>query len=309
MSAFTRLAPAKLNLTLEILGPRADGYHEIRSVVTTVSLADELTAEPGCSFVITADDGYDTTGMSLMPGDVNSVELALALMRSELAGARHEPPLEGSAALQQALSELAVRLHKRIPAAAGLGGGSSDGATALLLLNQLWHAGLDQPALHRLAEQIGSDCPLFLKGGVQSMSGRGNVLEPLPSPVKSWFCIVTPPVARLRKTALLYSLLVPSDYADGSRSAALARWLRQAPPAPIRPSDLCNVFDTVAGRAFGSLEPARSALKAAGALAVQLCGSGPSLCGLFPTQTEAELAEQALRADGHAAWAVFAPAE
>jgi 4-diphosphocytidyl-2-C-methyl-D-erythritol kinase len=308
LSILRRPAPAKLNLTLEVLGVRADGFHEIRSVVTTLSLADEVSAEPGCAFVVSADDGFDDTGMPSGVTEQNSVETALTLIRSELARQRGEAPLTEDAALRRGLAEVALRLHKRIPAAAGLGGGSSDATAGLLLLNDFWNVGLNAGGLRRLAERVGSDCPLFLNGGVQSMGGRGELLEPLPAPARAWFCIVKPPVVVSRKTALLYSLLDQTHYSDGRQTEDLAQRLRWEPGAALRPGDLCNDFDRVAASAFGSLDPVRLALREAGAGAVHLCGAGPSLYGLFADKREAEWARLALQDQGYTAWAVFGPA-
>lgn len=245
--------------------------------------------------------------MALPAGQLNTVARALLLIRQRLANERGKPVPGDEAALGTSLSDMSFTLHKRIPAAAGLGGGSSDGAAALILLNEAWNARLDVASLHELAAEIGSDCPLFLRGGVQHMGGRGEVLEPLPAPVRAWFCILTPKIVRPRKTAFLYSLLEPADYQDGSCSAALADRLKQSPPVALLPSDLQNVFDSYADVAFGPLDEFREALTATGARAVHLCGSGPSLYGLYRGQADAESAEAMLRADGHTAWAVFAP--
>jgi 4-diphosphocytidyl-2-C-methyl-D-erythritol kinase len=308
---YERLAPAKLNLTLEVLGRRPDGYHEMRSVVTTVSLADTVAAMHGSGFTITADQGYEAAGMALAPDQLNTVESAILLVSTKIRGLDSGQPADANALLKSALSEISVRLHKRIPAAAGLGGGSSDGAAALHLLNELWNAGLSGESLHDLAAQIGSDCPFFLEGGVQVMSGRGDLLKPLTHPAKTWFCILTPSMGYLehhpQKTARLYSMLESTDYTDGSKTARLVDRLEQNAPGELSPADLSNAFDACAERAFGGLDNPRAALVEAGASAVHLCGAGPSLYGLYSNAAAAARAEQSLRESGYAAWAVCAP--
>ena len=157
MPEITRRAPAKLNLTLEIVGDRADGYHELRSVVTGLDLCDSLTVSDGQGFVVLAEEDYDPTELPDGREALNSVETALALAvvqrtRHALAGAKLKPACMPAspnleAALRQGLSEVHIRLHKRIPASAGLGGGSSDGTAALVALNAYWGLGLESEDL------------------------------------------------------------------------------------------------------------------------------------------------------------------
>jgi 4-diphosphocytidyl-2-C-methyl-D-erythritol kinase len=300
----SRSAPAKLNLTLEILGRRDDGYHELRSIVTTISLADELTVSPGAGFSIRASPDFHLERMALAPGEPNTVERALQLMRSVAPSDQSGPVRPDS---RSSLGRIAISLTKRIPAAAGLGGGSSDAASALALLNDACDIGLSASAILGLAAQIGSDCPFFVRGGIQAMSGRGEALQPLPHPASAWFCIVSPSVYLPNKTAALYSRVTPSDFGDGSRTAALAARLQSNAGYQIQPEDLCNDFEVHAEEAFGSLSNIRSALEATGAEAVHLCGAGPSMYGLFADAHASEVAAQAFREQGIEAWSVSAP--
>jgi 4-diphosphocytidyl-2-C-methyl-D-erythritol kinase len=299
-------APAKLNLTLEILGRRSDGYHDIRSVVTTVSLADELTVTSGNGFSIHASPDFHLERMMLASGELNTVERALELLRASAPACSLGPAQTGSGSTCS-LGEVAISLTKRIPAAAGLGGGSSDAVSALALLNDACNVGLSPAALVELSAQIGSDCPFFVRGGVQVISGRGELLRPLPAPAAAWFCIVTPPVYLPSKTAALYSRLQPSDFSDGDRTATLAARLQSKPGYVLQPEDLCNDFDARADEAIGSLSGIRAALLARGAQAVHLCGAGPSVYGLYSGSDVSEVAAQAFRAEGFEAWSVSAP--
>jgi len=302
-------APAKLNLTLEVLGRRADGYHELRSVTALMSLQDDLAVTNGKGFSVVADEGYDASPMPDGRGSRNTVETALALM----AGRRlrlplaTEPDLEN--ALHRGLAEVAIRLTKRIPAAAGLGGGTSDGASALRALNAHWALELDDETLAGLALRIGSDCPLFLGADTQLIAGRGERLKPLTSPSRFWCCVVDPGVRRERKTALLYGLLRGEHFSTGDRSAALEAKLGGAGPCSIDAHELCNAFDAVADEAFGDLEPFRRALWLAGADAVHLCGAGPALYGWFGSERQAQTAARTLSAEGYSVWCMASRAQ
>jgi len=295
-------APAKLNLTLEVLGRRADGYHEIRSVVALMSLQDELTITKGTGFTVVSDGGYDASGLPDGRSSQNTVETALALMAARRLGLPLDTAADLETALHGGLAEVSIKLTKRIPAAAGLGGGTSDGATALQALNAHWSIGLDGTTMAGLALRIGSDCPLFLGGDTQLMAGRGERLQPLDSPAQFWCCVVDPCVRRERKTALLYGLLRREHFSNGDRSAALRLKLGGAGRCSIEGDDLCNAFDAIADEAFGDLDPFRRALWQAGAGAVHLCGAGPALYGLFGSEEQAQAAVQTLSADGYAVW-------
>src|SRR6476469_7269340 len=152
-------APAKVNLFLEVLGKRADGYHEIATLMLAIDLEDELDVAPAESgeLSLTCDDP------ALPTGPENLVLKAASRLRAETgtsAGAR-------------------IHLRKRIPWAAGLGGGSSDAAAALEGLNELWKLGLSTAALARVGSDIGSDVPFFLNGPAAWCTGRGEVVTPV----------------------------------------------------------------------------------------------------------------------------------
>ena len=157
--------PAKVNLTLEVLGKRNDGYHEIASVMQAINLCDRLTFSIADDLsLITDTPGLDTKD--------NLVYRAASLLNDKTgvsAGAE-------------------IHLCKGIPVAAGLGGGSSDAAATLLGLNRLWGLHLARDELEELAAQLGSDVPFFLAGGAALAEGRGERITPLPSPPTS--CLV-----------------------------------------------------------------------------------------------------------------------
>ena len=151
--------PAKVNLTLEVLGKRDDGYHEIASVMQAVSLFDTLTLSLAEDVQLIADVPELGTRDNLV---YRAAELIKRVKRVD----------EG----------VEIRLNKGIPIAAGMGGGSSDAAATLLGLNLLWGLSLDTKELEGLAAQLGSDVPFFLSGGSALAEGRGERITPLPAP-------------------------------------------------------------------------------------------------------------------------------
>ena len=144
-------APAKINLTLEVLGKRADGYHEVRSVIQTISLADSLSFEASDSFAFTSDSAGWDGAMSLVS--------RAAVLLADVTGTK---------------KRAAVAVTKRIPLLSGLGGDSSDAAATLLGLNDLWGLNLTRQDLEPLASRLGSDVPFFLYRGTALLSGRGR---------------------------------------------------------------------------------------------------------------------------------------
>lgn len=154
------LSPAKLNLFLEVLGKRTDGYHDIESVFVAVDLADTMRAAPLAAGRVTVRcDRPD------VPVDERNLAVKAAQLLRRECGVR---------------DGVAFELEKRIPMGAGLGGGSSNAATALLLANELWGTGLSPDELAELGLRVGSDVPFFLHGGVCLCRGRGEVVAFLP---------------------------------------------------------------------------------------------------------------------------------
>ncbi|MBI4312125.1 MAG: 4-(cytidine 5'-diphospho)-2-C-methyl-D-erythritol kinase [Chloroflexi bacterium] len=271
-------APAKINLCLEVLGKRPDGYHEIASVLHTLDLADELSFSPAEMLRLRCSPPVG-------PDEDNLVVRAARLLQ-EAAGCDNGA---------------AIALTKRIPVAAGLGGGSSDAAATLRALNGLWGLRLSREALAELASRLGSDAPFFLEGGCALAEGKGERLTPLAALRGWWAVVLSPPIALEGKTAKLYGMLTPADYSDGSATRSLGEKLRRA---TARAEDLAgagNVFERVGDRAFSGLVAYRQAFSVAGAPFVRLSGSGPSLFTLVESAEEAGRIAAQLRRAGHAA--------
>lgn len=260
MAALAVKAYAKINLGLEIIGRRDDGFHELVTVLQTVSLYDEIAVVPGDALTLRCD----RKGMG---GERNLVWKAADLLQRE------------SGTEQGAV----IDLVKTIPVAAGLGGGSSDAAVALRSLNELWELGLDAPRLAELASHLGSDVPFFLQGGTALGTGRGEILEPLPTPEGQWLVIVSPDIRLPGKTPALYGRLDADDFTDGSATLKLADALRSGQALPEE--CMVNAFERVADDAFPGLDRHRAVMLKAGAEHVHLSGSGPSLFALVRNES------------------------
>lgn len=267
----TLSCPAKINLTLEVLGRYPDGYHRIATVIQAISLADTLTMEPAGDLSF----HYDQPGLS---GDDNLVVRAARRLK-EITG------YQGGAR---------IYLAKGIPEAAGLGGGSSDAAAALKGLNLLWQLDLPENRLQELGAGLGSDVPFFLEGSTALAEARGEQVTPLPIPATFWLVLLRPPIILPQKTRRLYAALTPGHYTNGERTMALAKTLR----AGHRLSEemLYNTFEQVAPGLFTGLGEYRRRFREAGAGRVHLAGSGPTLFALFEDRKRAE--EVLARLDG-----------
>lgn len=256
------VAPAKINWTLEVLGRRSDGYHEIRTVMQTIELCDWLDIEPAPAIFLTVAGPHAPSDDDLVLGAGN-------LLSEEAA------PGRGAA----------MHLTKRIPLAAGLGGGSSDAAATLRALNQMWACGLSTADLASLACRIGSDVAFFLHGGTALAEGRGECVTPLPDAPASWLVVVVPPITVEDKTKRMYAALTPGDFTDGSGISMLAKHV--AAGQALEPVLLHNAFDTAADSVFHRLSVYREGLLRAGAASVHLTGAGPALFALTSGEVEA----------------------
>ncbi|MFC2013558.1 4-(cytidine 5'-diphospho)-2-C-methyl-D-erythritol kinase [Chloroflexota bacterium] len=262
MSMLTVMAPAKINLTLEVLAKRSDGFHEIRSVIQTISLCDSLCLRPSQSIEFKCGDSRWIAKKSLLPK-------ALELLQKD------------TGCCKGAI----IEVSKRIPLVAGLGGDSSGAAAILRGLNQLWDLGLKIQGLVGLASQLGSDVAFFLYGGTALVESRGEVVTPLPPLPHMWVIMVVPEVPRLPgKTKQLYASLKASHYTDGQITERLLKTLREG----SRLSVLFNTVENVAFDCLSELGVYREHMVKLGAIEVHLAGSGPALFTLLDDRAQAE---------------------
>ena len=258
-------APAKLNLTLEVLAKRQDGFHEIRSVAQTINLCDTLR------FQLSPNIEFKCNDPDWIPEE-SLVSKAASLLR-EVTGCCKGATIEVS---------------KRVPLVSGLGGDSSDAVATLRGLNRLWELGLSPKELLGLAAQLGSDVSFFLYGGTALLEGRGEIVTPLPPFPHMWVVLVIPDVPRLPgKTKQLYGNLKANHYTDGHITQRLAERLRAG--GEFTPSLLFNTFENVAftGR-LSKLSVYRGHTVKLGATDVHLAGSGPALFTLVRDKNQAE---------------------
>jgi 4-diphosphocytidyl-2-C-methyl-D-erythritol kinase len=255
--------PAKVNLYLRVVGRRPDGYHELVTVMQPLTLADELT-------VTLAGEGISLTcdGPELPQGEDNLVWRAARQFQEETGltpGVR-------------------LSLAKRIPVAAGLGGGSSDAAGTLLALNELAGKPLSQGHLHRLASHLGADVPFFLAREPAVGRGTGTQLSAVTL-LPYWYLLVNPGMPL--STRWVYENL---DLAGGPMPPATEAWDPEHPETWVR-----NDLGPVALKQFPELAELLAGLRDAGAWCQGISGSGPTLFGLFPTREAAHKAGLRLR--------------
>jgi 4-diphosphocytidyl-2-C-methyl-D-erythritol kinase len=280
---------AKVNLHLEVVRRRPDGYHELRTVFSTIALADEIEVErrpaPGVELEIDGAPGVARGGANLA-----ARAAAAFLERWGRAG-------EG----------VRLVLRKRIPLGAGLGGGSANAGTVLLALAQEWRVPESAPALVEIARTLGADVPFFLAGGLAFGAGRGDEIVPLPdprAPVEIWLAL---PPWPLSTSAVFAALAGPAPARDGRIAELLAR------PEEARFIDWIgrNDLERPAFRLRPELEGMYNHLVRAGALAVRMSGSGSTLFAIFADPEAARAAGVGLpsgtvwlptRALGRRAW-------
>ena len=272
-SALRIRCPAKINLGLWILGRRPDGYHEIDTVMQTVSLEDELLLERG-------GEGFElaTRGLPIPANSPNILERVW-----ELIAARNPP------------AGVRVRLTKRIPVAAGLGGGSSDAAGFLVGLDRLLGLDLSKEEIRDLAARLGSDVTFFLKGGTARATGRGEQVRHLCPAPPGWIVLATPPVA-ISTTWAYERVKIPLTLA-GRSASILAAAIASQDWRSISPH-FHNDFEDAVLSEFEVVAGLRRALDASGVLGSLLSGSGSTVFGLARTRDEAQSAARTAAALG-----------
>ncbi|MBN1644191.1 MAG: 4-(cytidine 5'-diphospho)-2-C-methyl-D-erythritol kinase [Dehalococcoidales bacterium] len=267
-------APAKINLTLEVLGKRSDGYHEIRSVVQAIDLCDSLQCAPCDDIRIRSDlSGWDTKE--------SLVSKAVALFQKTTG----------------CTQGVKIEINKRIPLMSGLGGDSSDAAATLCGLNRLWKSGLSREALRELAQQLGSDVPFFLYGGTALMEGRGEKITALPPFPHHWIILVVPDIRELQgKTKRLYDMLKPSHHTAGEITRKLVTGLKSG--RGLKDFELFNTFENVTFTHGAELGNYRDHILKTGAPNVHLAGSGPALFTILKDKNQAEELLERLKNQG-----------
>jgi 4-diphosphocytidyl-2-C-methyl-D-erythritol kinase len=285
--------PAKVNLFLNILGQRKDGFHEIRSVMQAIGLWDRLDVSP----VLVLDEISQLQFTCNWPELNNDSDNNLVVRAYHLFwDATGLPPLP-----------LHIHLEKGIPLQAGLGGGSSDAAATLIVLNHLSQAGLSDEELCTLGAMLGSDVPFFIRGGLALATGRGEILTPLEAVPVTWPLIIVKPRHLGSDTGLAYRLFAEENYYDSQNPTVLLQALtqegkeRQRNASSIFSWDahLLNDFERVLFSHFPPFVETARKLRTIGVRQPLLCGSGAAMMGFIdasPIQLRDEIRPALLKA-------------
>ena len=264
---------AKLNLTLDILGKREDGYHDLRMVMQSITLADTLTLEEN------QGEGLRVSvNLRFLPTGEKNLAAAAALRFWEALGREPE--------------DLDIRIEKRIPVCAGMAGGSSDAAAVLRALNQRAGAPFSPKELARLGERVGSDVPYCVLGGTALAEGRGEVLTPLAPLPRCWVVACKPD----------FPISTPELFAQADRVKLRRRPDTAGLVAALEAGDLggvarrmYNVFeDVLPARLYTRVAEIKNILIQCGALGANMSGSGPTAFGLFDRLEAAQEARACL---------------
>ncbi len=281
-------AAAKVNLHLEILGRREDGYHEIRSLFQAVSLCDEIVLRPAG-----APDSLSIWGEFGFPREGNSIARAVGLFR-EKTGIR---------------DGIDVEIHKKIPMAGGMGGGSSDAAAVLRGLMELLHAPLSGAELLALGGALGSDVPFFLSSAAALVEGRGEKVSPIAGRTDFALVAVTPQGGVSTQDAYRWADEEGASAAQMPRGTAAAQMLRSTAAArarmttqeiaetyrkPIEDWSFFNDFDPIIAERLPEIRRLVDRMAGAGAVRPGLTGSGSTVIGVFPDQKAAGSCARAL---------------
>jgi 4-diphosphocytidyl-2-C-methyl-D-erythritol kinase len=273
-------AHAKINLDLRVLGTRADGFHELRTVFQAISLHDTITClpRPG-EFAIECS----TAGVPL--DEANLIWRAAAALWRSL----RRPG---------AVRDMVVRLEKKIPVQGGLGGGSADAAATLLALARAWRVPVRPAQLTDVAASLGADVPFFLAGGTALGLGRGDEIYPLADLPRHWIVLLVPGFGVSSREAF--------GWYDAEREVSRGPTIRepqQVPgPWPSRAAQMINDLEAPIARHHPEIDQMKAALRRAGALAAAMSGSGSAVFGLFQKHRDALRAVDRLAGSG---WSVL----
>jgi 4-diphosphocytidyl-2-C-methyl-D-erythritol kinase len=272
LSKIYEKAPAKINLLLDILRKREDGFHEVEMIMTMVDLADRLEMEelPRDQILLSSQVGF-------IPLDEKNLAFQAAKLIKERYGVKRG---------------VYIHLDKQIPVAAGLAGGSSDAAAALRGLNRLWNLELSIDELEVLGAELGSDVPFCVRGGTVIARGRGEKLESISPPPQCWVILAKPPINV--STADVYGKLRANEL----KKHPSLQGMRDALASQSFP-DLCaslgNVLETVTLSRYPEVRQIKECMIKAGADGVLMSGSGPTVFGLVSKEIKVARIYNALR--------------
>ena len=280
-------ARAKINWTLDVLGTREDGYHLLDMLMQSVALHDTLWLEPAPELSLTLESGGAPSGPpnedGLSAGAVTAGPENLVWQAAERLRRQAGSPPPGAR----------MRLVKRIPSGAGLGGGSADAAAALAGLNRLWGLGLTDEALRAIGLSLGADVPFQLLGGLARVGGVGERLEPLPPPPPLWLTLVQPCGGlSTREVFRAFDALPAGSFPRPDTARAREALVSGDLGALARAMQ--NALEGVSLKRRPAMARALSELEALGAARAMMTGSGSVVYGVFERRADAERARAAL---------------
>jgi len=290
MHSYSLTAPAKINLYLEILGDRSDGYHELVMILQSIELADQIDIRS-----LSTDDIRVSCNHPQVPQD----ETNLAYKAAKLMTERFPDVFAQFGGVE-------ITINKQIPVAAGLAGGSTDAAAVLVGIDMMWQLGLTHPELQELAQQLGSDVPFCIAGGTALATGRGEQLSPLPD-LDSLYVVLGKYRSIAVSTPWAYKTY-RSEFGDSyiRKTEDLESRAAQVHSGPmvkaIANKDgseigqlLHNDLEKVVLPAYPQVSQLRDTFQNSGALGVMMSGSGPTVFALCESQAQAQEIEQQIR--------------
>lgn len=266
MREYKRLAYAKINIGLEVLGKRDDGYHNINTLMSLINLADELEFYPSSSVEVLCPQYSElNTKDNIIYKTINEIKKRYFLVDKGIK----------------------IKLNKKIPIGAGLGGGSSDSAATIKTLNDVWYIGITNPNMKEIAIKIGSDVPFFLKNKSAIVQGKGDIIRHFQYVIPYYIVLIYPRINISTKEAyeslnIGQTIKTPTDY------LSLIKLSQKAPY--ILKEFFKNDFENVIFPKYPILKDIKETLYEFGALFSLMSGSGSSIYGFFEKQLEAELA-------------------
>ena len=274
----TLKAYAKVNLALEVIGKRDDGYHSVATILQTVDLADTVEIGEAGELKVECDEAD-------LSGEGNLAWKAATALAERVG----------------IVARAHIRIDKRIPVASGLGGGSADAAAALVGLNRLWRLDLSGHDLALVAARLGSDVPFLLTGGTALGTGRGDEITPLPQLPELEMLLVVPPESVDAKTPTMYRALRPEDFSDGSRTMTIAGDLGRG---ALTSADCCNAFERAAREIFPGLADVWDRVAEVTQHPPRLSGAGPGFYCMPSSESERIRVAESLQGTGAAAYLV-----
>lgn len=256
---------AKINLTLDVLGRRADGYHDVEMIMQTVSLFDLIIIDKTYSNIVI------NTNLKYLPNNDKNIAYKAAKLFLEKTGER---------------GGVRIMIHKNIPVAAGLAGGSGNGAAVLCAMNKLFNAGFSIEELCEMGAQLGADVPYCIVGGTQLASGIGEVLKPLPDMKKSTILIVKPPINV--STGTVYEQIDNAPIETRPDTEKIIGALMSGDIKAVA-ENMCNVMESVTETMYPVIGGIKKKMLLNGASGAVMSGSGPSVFGIFEDENKAKL--------------------